>query len=68
MISEVIDEGLAPELAARCNPCGKNGEFHTLVLEAPIMGRDSVTIEDYDVLIANGHHLMAVKDYSVRRG
>lgn len=68
MVGEVIDEELATELTARCDPCGENGEFHTLVLEAPIMSKGSVTIEHYDVLTVNGHHLMAVKDYSVRRG
>lgn len=67
MIGEVIDEGMIPELVTRCDPCGENGEFHTLVLEAPIMGRSSITIDDYEVFTVDGHHLMAIKKYGVKR-
>ncbi len=59
MLGEVIDEGLISELASRCDPCGENGEYHTLVLDAPAMsGR--IEVEEYGTFSIEGHHYMQI--------
>ncbi len=60
MLGEVIDEGLIPDLASRCDPCGEGGEYHTLVLDAPAM-RGRIEVEEYVTFSIEGHHYLQIK-------
>ena len=66
MVGEVIDEAMAPDLAALCDPCGENGEYHSLVLESPLMA-GMLSINDYEVLNVDGHYIMSIKKFEVKR-
>ena len=66
MVGEVIDEAMAPDLAALSDPCGENGEYHSLVLESPLMA-GMLSINDYDVLNVDGHYIMSIKKFEVKR-
>ena len=66
MVGEVIDEAMVPELAVMCDPAGENGEYHSLVFESPLM-QGSLSITDYDVQETDGHYVMAIKNFDVKR-
>lgn len=50
LLGRTWDRSFVDELPAGCDPCGENGEFHTLVVDAPNMGNRIKTV-------AGGRHV-----------
>lgn len=48
-----FDDLLLAELPAGCDPCGENGEFHTLVVGGPMFGR-SLDVEAGEQVLRDG--------------
>lgn len=63
-LGRVIDPGLAGDLANLIDPCGEGGEYHTLVLDAPIMsGR--LVIDEYSTIESGDRLMLAVEKFMV---
>lgn len=63
-LGRVIDYALACELSDFIDPCGEGGEYHTLVLDAPIMsGR--LLIHEFLPKESRGRLMLTVERYSV---
>ena len=59
-----FDEALLAELPAGCDPCGENGEFHTLVSDGPVFGR-ALQLERGETVLRDGR--FAFTDFTLAR-
>lgn len=67
-LGRTIDGGF-PEairrLPVHVDPCGENGEFHTLVTDCPFFGR-KIRITDYDHVFHEGYWFLDIREFSVQ--
>jgi len=62
-----IDGSFVPELKAldpSIDPCGENGEFHTLVLDGPIF-EDRLRIEEAEAVSRGMLRFLDIKEFAV---
>ncbi|MEM2125024.1 MAG: diphthine--ammonia ligase [Candidatus Methanosuratincola sp.] len=63
-LGRVIDYDIAKSLASLIDPCGEGGEYHTLVLDAPIMsGR--LLIDEFSTIESGDRLMLAVESFRV---
>lgn len=63
-LGRVIDYDLAKSLASLIDPCGEGGEYHTLVLDAPIMsGR--LLIDEFSPVESGDRLMLRVERFRV---
>lgn len=64
LLGRVIDYALAKDLLSLIDPCGEGGEYHTLVLDAPIMsGR--LLIDEFSPKESKDRLMLTVERYRV---
>jgi uncharacterized protein (TIGR00290 family) len=64
-IGRIVDNEFKDYLIARgIDPCGENGEYHTLVVDGPLF-RQSIEILESNVYEREGYHLLDIKKYSL---
>lgn len=64
LLGRVIDDCLAREMGSIIDPCGEGGEYHTLVLEAPIMsGR--LLVDKCSTIESGDRIMLAVERFRV---
>ena len=64
-VGKVIDRDLAERIGKTCDPCGENGEYHTLVVGSPLMER-AVSIDDSEQFSIGPHHYLRIKQFSMK--
>jgi len=64
LIGKLIDASVVSELAARSDPCGENGEYHTLVLDSPLM-RGRIAVQRHSIRELEGRCMMKVEEISL---
>lgn len=64
LLGRIIDTSVISELAARTDPCGEGGEYHTLVLDSPLM-RSRISIERHSVLEVGNRRMMKIEGVRV---
>ncbi|MGC8936186.1 MAG: hypothetical protein ACP5KV_02315 [Candidatus Methanomethylicaceae archaeon] len=66
LLGRVIDADLVGELSSSVEPCGECGEYHTLVLEAPIMsGR--IVLENWIIMKGWNRYMLKVDKFRVEK-
>ncbi|MDM7934126.1 MAG: ATP-binding protein, partial [Methanothrix sp.] len=63
-----IDEGFVSDLLSSdrsIDPCGENGEFHTLVVDGPIF-KKRIEISKSDPKFQEGYWSMNIREFAVR--
>jgi uncharacterized protein (TIGR00290 family) len=63
LLGRVIDMDLVEEFSS-IEPCGEGGEYHTLVLDAPIM-RGRIVLERWNVLEVGNRFMLKVDKFKV---
>ncbi|MDI9644332.1 MAG: diphthine--ammonia ligase [Candidatus Verstraetearchaeota archaeon] len=63
-LGRVIDEPLLYELPRLADPCGEGGEYHTLVVDAPVMS-GKIVLGAFDKLEFGDYQMLKFKDYKV---
>lgn len=64
LAGQIIDVEIANELSAKVDPCGENGEYHTLVIDAPIMA-ERIVLEDCGFLEVEDRFMLQIKKFRV---
>jgi len=64
LVGQIINDKIIKELLANVDPCGENGEYHTLVVDAPIM-HERIVLEDCDLLEIEDRCMLKVKKFRV---
>lgn len=67
-VGRTIDHSFFADIVARSDvdPCGENGEYHTLVVDGPLFSRRLIITEAGRVLLG-GYWFLDIRDYSLAR-
>lgn len=64
-LGKVIDRRLIERISKTSDPCGENGEYHTLAIGFPMMGR-SIIVEDSEQFSIGFHHYLKINRFSMK--
>ncbi|MCC6012850.1 MAG: diphthine--ammonia ligase [Candidatus Verstraetearchaeota archaeon] len=65
LIGKIIDKDVIKEFSS-IDFCGEYGEYHTLVLDAPIM-KGRIIVKDYEILEKWNRYMLKIREFMVIR-